>query len=67
MYNLYTGFHSDSAILGALVVLTPLLALLVFLFNRRMRTRPLSPAAATMQILVVIFALVFLVDVLEKL
>ena len=58
-------FFGNPAVLGATLVIAPLLLLAVWLFNRRARTHPVSPKAGTLFVLALILGSVALLALLE--
>lgn len=59
-------FSGDPTTLGAMVVIIPLLALLVYLFNRHQMVKPVSAKTAMVLVTAVIVVLVLLINFLEK-
>ena len=55
----------NPAVLGGMLFLTPLLLLAFWLFNRRARTKPVSPRAGALFVLALVLGSVVLLSILE--
>ena len=58
-------FFGSPAVLGGVLVITPLLLLAVWLFNRRAARQPVSPKAGTLFVLALVLGGVALLVILE--